>query len=358
MIKLIKWILLEIVLFSLVLTGAIAVVTQYVRPYMQARTKFAEKEPIVLQQTISGDIQVVWPEADQADYYLFEVYQLPYNGSFTHQNSAGELIATYEISEGTSILFPVDAFSGNVMFRIHSAVGYLLSGEPKVRFCIEPLEVVVNFDLPVVQALTYTADQQRQRATVKMEALDVSHFVIYYKDTNGEYQQWKTVSAPTISLSFGDEGDFALPRFEESLHLKVAVYRKGDGFVYYSGSYAEISIPREELVPADFSLSVETQEDGYHLSWEKKECDYYDIQILNSLTQKWNSITHVEGDADPTYIMALDSVDDACVLRVVAAYQKEEKGENGEITMVEKYRAISNEIVVPPAQALPLPGVE
>ena len=346
-IKWIKWILIEVVLFALVLTGVMAVATLYVRPYLRANTALPKDSILTLKQQESGDIQISWPKANRADYYLFEVYQLPNGGNFTYQNGAGELVYSSEITGLTSVTFPADAYSGNMLFRITSAVRYMFNGEQQVRFCADPLEAVVDFDLPLMQALTCTTDQQNQRASIRMETEKGTHYVIYYKDANGKYQELKTITTPTVSLNFGQEGDLALPAYGNSAQLKIAVYRKGDGFVYYSNSYAEISIPRETLVPADFALAAQKEETGYRLAWEEKECDYYDIQVLNAQSQEWESVGRVEGNEEPTYLLTADSVANTCVFRVVAAYQKEEKNENGEVALVEKYRAISNEIRLP-----------
>ena len=346
-IKWIKWILIEVVLFALVLTGVMAVATLYVRPYLRANTALPKDSILTLKQQESGDIQISWPKANRADYYLFEVYQLPNGGNFTYQNCAGELVYSSEITGLTSVTFPADAYSGNMLFRITSAVRYMFNGEQKVRFCADPLEAVVDFDLPLMQALTCTTDQQNQRASIRMETEKGTHYVIYYKDANGKYQELKTITEPAISLNFSEEGDLALPTYGKSVDLKVAVYRKGDGFVYYSNSYAEISIPRDTLVPADFALAAQKEETGYRLAWEEKECDYYDIQVLNAQSQKWESICRVEGNEEPTCLLTVDSVANTCVFRVVAAYQKEEKNGNGEVALVEKYRAISNEIRLP-----------
>lgn len=347
MIKCLKCILFEIALFSLVITGVMAVATLFVRPYMQAYTSLPRDSILTLKQQDSGDINVMWPKANRADYYLFEVYQLPNGGDYTYQNSNGKLVYSREITEGTAVSFPANVYSGKVMFRVTSAVRYMFNGEQKVRFCADPLEVVVDFDLPVIQGLSYTTDQQKQRASIRIETVKGSHYVIYYKNANGKYQELKTVTNPAVSLNFGEEGDLALPAYGKSVELKVAVYRKGDGFVYYSNSYGEISIPRETLVPADFFLAAQREENGYRLAWDKKECDYYAIQVLNTESQKWESVGRVEGNEEPTYLLSAESITNVCVFRVVTVYQKEEKNESGEVAVVEKYRAISNELLLP-----------
>ena len=92
MAKIIKWVVIELIIFAVFITGSVILVTRFIQPYMDAQTNMPSSGSFVFRQMESGQLEITWPAADQADYYIFQVYQLPNNGQLSYQNNAGELV--------------------------------------------------------------------------------------------------------------------------------------------------------------------------------------------------------------------------------------------------------------------------
>jgi len=124
MAKIIKWVVIELIIFAVFITGSVILVTRFIQPYMDAQSKMPADGSFVFRQLESGQLEITWPKADQADYYIFQVYQLPNDGQLSYQNAAGKLVYENKVTDGNTVVIPSDAYTGNMLFKVSAARGY------------------------------------------------------------------------------------------------------------------------------------------------------------------------------------------------------------------------------------------
>lgn len=345
MTKLLKWILIEIAIFAVIITGVVAVSILVIRPYMNAESAMPRDGSFEIRQMENGDIQVSWAKADRAEYYVFQMYQLPNDGALTFQNDSGELVYEKEIRSGNSVVIPGNMYSGNMLFRVTSAVSYSLQGK-QVRLSQDPLEMVTRIDAPAIEKYTCKTDIETQTATIRLELLDATGFSVHYWDDNGALCELKRIEGDSLQLKFGEDGDLAMPAFGEQIWLQLAVHRKADGVMYYGTDMVDIWIDRAMLVPADIQLEYQLLPQGCRLAWQAEECDYYEIQQFDAQTRVWSTVYTVEDSQQTDTMLTSQSPEGQMILRVVAAYEKVEENDQGQEETVVKYRSVSNEIYI------------
>ena len=344
--KFAKWILLELVIFAVVFTGVLAIVVLVIQPNITAYTNMPKEGKFTINQLESGELEIVWPKADQADYYLFQIYQLPNDGQLSYQNDAGELVYEVQVTKGNRVVLPHDAFSGKMLFKVRSAVTYTYRGVENIRYSETAVETVTRFEPPMIENVSCQTNVEKQTATIRLELFGGTTCNVSIKDASGKLKPLTTISGDTLTISFGEEGDLPMPGFGENVQLHFMTYREEKNVVYYSTHFMELTIDRSMLVPADILLESEYSQDGCHIRWEEEECDYYEIQRYVAATQGWEVIGIVNGDEERTFLLTDLQEDSLQVIRVAAAYEKEQKNEEGQMEIVVKYRSISNELGV------------
>ena len=215
------------------------------------------------------------------------------------------------------------------------------------------MELITKFDAPIIGNVTCTADPERKTALVRFEMTDGNSCHVSLLSESGEKQLLKSVDGSSVSIRFGDGGDLSIPAFGQQVMLHFSVFRESEGLIYYSSSSATISIDRSMLVPSDIQLEYFGEERNCWLNWQEEECDYYEIQALDSTTGTWSVLGVVNADEGCSYLLSDLKEDTMLVLRVAAAYEKVTQGPDGEPQTTVKYRSISNEIGVNPSEFKP-----
>ena len=353
MAKIIKWVVIELIIFAVFITGSVILVTRFIQPYMDAENKMPNSGTFIFHQMETGELEISWPKADRADYYIFRIYRLPNDGQLSYQNAAAKLVFEKKVTEGNSVKLRSDMFSGNMLFRVTSAVGYMMEQTEHVRLSSNSLELITKFDAPTIGNVTCTADPERKTALVRFEMTDGNSCHVSLLSESGEKQLLKSVDGSSVSIRFGDGGDLSIPAFGQQVMLHFSVFRESEGLIYYSSSSATISIDRSMLVPSDILLEYFGEERNCWLNWQAEECDYYEIQALDSTTGTWSVLGVVNADEGCSYLLSDLKEDTMLVLRVAAAYEKVTQGPDGEPQTTVKYRSISNEIGVNPSEFKP-----
>ena len=356
--KIIKWVLIELIIFAVVITGSVILVTRFIRPYMGSESNMPKDGTFVFQQLDTGELVISWPEADKADYYIFRIYRLPNDGQLSYQNDAGKLVYEKKVTDGTSVTLRSDTFSGNMLFRVVSAVGYVMQETKQIRLSNDALELVTKFDAPSIGNLSCLTDLETGMAAVFFDMSDATVCQVSLVTESGEKKLLKTVDGNFVTFKFGEGGDFEIPAFGKQVLLHFSVLRKTDALIYYSSNFATFSIDRSMLVPSDILLKYARDFDGCRLRWEEEECDFYEIQAMDPTTGSWNVHGIVNADEELTYVITELEKNGYMVLRVAAAYEVETKGEDGKPVLSIKYRSISNEICITSEDVIPLPESE
>ena len=354
MAKIIKWVVIELIIFAVFITGSVILVTRFIQPYMDAQTNMPSSGSFIFRQMESGQLEITWPAADQADYYIFQVYQLPNGGQLSYQNNAGELVYEKKVTDGNTVVIPSDAYTGNMLFKVSAARGYEIRQTQQIRISDNALELVTKFDAPAIENVTCTTDADKQVAYFRFELTDATSCHVSLVDASGEKKFLKTVNGNAATVTFGEEGDLPMPGFGEKVDLHFDVTRETEQISYYSTDFATFSVERSMLVPSDILLECTYDGDDCWLNWEAEECDYYEVQYLDTASGKWEVLgTFAEDEGNSCNLSG--SPEELTVVRVAAAYEKETKDENGQPVTTVKYRSISNEIGVLPLSQRPQP---
>lgn len=344
--KYLKWLLIELVIFAVVITGVIALEVLVILPHTTVSTHMPADGSFTIRQLESGELEISWPKADRADYYLFELYQLPNDGQLEYQHSAGKLMYELPVYEGTKLLLPSDAYEGCMMFKVRSVVTYEYNGATHTRYSDGAVEAVTHFQPPTIEKVTCTTNPAKQSAQVNLELLNSNACDVFVVDTAGKQKLLKTVTDGTVTLQFGPDGDLPMPVFDQGYQLRFSVYRKGENVTYYSADYADFFIDRNMLVPADIRLSHAISGEGCRLFWEPEDCDFYELQYYHAESDSWKLWDTVDKEGELTYLFTQLAPGQVLIIRVAAAYEDENIDANGKVTKEVKYCAYSNEIGV------------
>ncbi len=344
--KYVKWLLIEMVIFAVVITGVIALEVLVIQPHTTVSTHMPSDGSFTIRQMESGELEITWPKADQADYYLFELYQLPNDGQLNYQHDAGKLMYELPVYDGTRLVLPSDAYVGCMLFKVRSVVTYEYNGVVHTRYSDEAVEAVTHFQPPTIENIICTTNPAKQTAQVNLELLNSNACDVFVVDANGKQILLKTVSQGTVSLQFGPEGDLPMPAFDQGYQLRFTVYRKGNGVTYYSADYADFFIDRNMLVPSDIRLSHAISDDGCRLFWEPEDCDFYELQYFHLESNSWKLWDSVDKEEELTYLFTNLAPGQVLIIRVAAAYWDENIDSSGNLTKEVKYCGFSNEIGV------------
>jgi hypothetical protein len=341
-----KWILIEFVIFALVITGVVALEVLVIQPHFTVSTNMPVDGHFTIRQTESGELEISWPQADRAEYYLFQLYQLPNDGQFTYQNDAGTLVYEAQVRDGNSLTLPADGFTGKMLFKVRSVVTYQANGTAYTRFSDNAVQTVTNFEPPIVDDVSCTPNPVNQTVAVKLQATLTTTCNISIIEADGQLKLLKTVHGDAFTLQFGEEGDLPMPAFGERYRLHLDIYREDKGVVYYSTDFTELTIDRSMLVPSDITLSYGYEQTGCRLNWGPEDCDFYEIQYYDGATDSWKTVERVDEDAERTYLFTDLRPDQILVVRVAACYEREDEKEDGTVELTVRLLAISNEIGV------------
>lgn len=343
--KCLKWFLIEALIFALVLTGVLALVVLVVQPNLTKEIYMPKDGSFTFQQKVNGELEISWPVAEDAEYYLFQIYQLPNDGQLAYQNDAGKLVYEMEVHSANKVILPIDAFSGNMLFKVRSAASYQVKGETKIVLSENAVETVTRFEPPAIEEVTYQTNSEKLTATIQLKLTGTTAFDISVRNAEGKWEVIKSVNGSATTLKFGTDGDLPMPDFRDGVQLQFTICRKGDGVVYYGTDMAQITIDRASLVPSDIWLAASYTQKECILTWQEEECDFYEIQQLNTETNIWEVIALVNADEARQYVLQ-NLPEELMLIRVAAAYNKEKKDENGKVITELKYRSISNEVGV------------
>ena len=103
-------------------------------------------------------------------------------------------------------------------------------------------------------------------------------------------------------MTFGDEGEFPVPRINEKLTVAFDAYRFSSGIVYYGTVTEQVSVVREDLLNRNLNLKcTDLGNNVYTFTWSETKGDYYELQQYDFNSDSWTALKRVELDGERSY---------------------------------------------------------
>lgn len=330
--KYIRWAIFALI--GALLIGIAVTVFGFIVPFHSARSAMPAGGEFIIQQQPEGNLMLSWPEADRADYYCVEVL-LP----AASEDAEPELVYKDYIENATSCLLPELPAGIRLTLRVRSVVEYKSLGGEKIRYGEAPMEVTTVYTTPSITAFDWTADPDSKTVTVSFRTEDGDYARYYLLDETGNVSETHFLQGNELVLTFGDDGDYPVPDFGEAYHLAFDAYRVEPGLEFYGYRSAEMTVTRDDLLGRN--LNLECTDNGYNvytLTWDETKGEYYEVQIMDSNSQMWETVFEVAGDGERSYTTGHLPIFTEYAFRVVAV--------GGQTMDGSDYAAVSDEISV------------
>ena len=296
-----------IVLLVLVLLAAAAFLL-LLRPYMQAQNSLNEDMVLTIRENEDGSMSLSWPEADNADCYFLEVRR-PYTGQeleqLRSQAKKGEDVLTYELLwaesfSGTECILPKDLPDDEVLtiWMNSGAIYKWPLMKEKMRLSTNAVERYTELELPEACDVNIEPDPETKTAHISWTAHkgDVSNI---YVNEGGSWRKLGYVEQKSdegnILLTFGEGKDLPLPQYGDTLTFAVDVYRQGTGLELYGSRSDTMSLVRSDLLGTVLEMDCTDEWNNvYTLTWNETKGDYYELQVLNSVSGQWDTLKRID----------------------------------------------------------------
>ncbi len=323
-----KWIFL--LLAAVLLSGIVAMVFGFFLPYMGAGSKMPEQGEFVINQQQDGSLLLSWPAADQADYYCLE-FLIPGET----EKDEPEVVFRDFIHQGTSCVLPQLPENMILTMRVRPVVEYKTFGKLQTRFSTSSLEVTTDFQIPIIWNFQWGADPVSQKLSARFQMRDGDHCHYFLLRDGREPQDLGILDTGALEIQFGDEME--LPAFGESFRFVFAALRQQPGLKFYGAQSAQMTVVRDDLLGREINLKcVDRGNNVFTLTWDETKGEHYEVQILDSDSMQWKTVSEIAGDGDRCYTSAHMPPFEKIMCRVVAV--------GGQTMENSTYAAVSEEI--------------
>ncbi|MBR3972817.1 MAG: hypothetical protein IKJ99_02555 [Oscillospiraceae bacterium] len=311
--KSVKWIIA--VIAGLLLAAGVVFGFGFVLPWYQAQTTMPEGNMQVYRLE-SGELQLTWPEAENADSYCVEMLD-----SVVNEKEEEELVPFYQdVVQGNSTNLKSLPEDGKVcILRIRTMKYYDTWFDQRIRYGDAALEVSTAFDTPEVVKLSWTPDPAADTVTVDFGLKDGGKARVYTVDEGGENKLLKEISETQLVLKFADDGDLPMIPFGGECELVFDAVREQEGIIFYGPITAGFAVDRDNLL--DRNLNLQLQDRGYNvmsLSWNETKGEYYEVQRKQEGDEEWTVIEQIPGDGERSYTSPHLPAFESITYRVVA----------------------------------------
>ena len=293
--KYIRWAIFALI--GLLLAGIAVTVFGFIVPFHSARSAMPAEGEFTIQQQPDGNLMLSWPAADRADYYCVEVL-LPAE----HEEEEPELLYKDYIEGASSCLLPELPPGMLLTLRVRSVVEYKSLGSEKLRYGDAPLEVTTVYTTPGITEFQWSADPDSKTVQANFQTRNGDRVRFYLLDAEDNVVETRYLQGNVLTLTFGDEGDYPVPDFGESCRMAFDAYREEPGVKFYGYRSAEMTVTRDDLLGRN--LNLECTDEGYNvytLTWDETKGEHYEVQLMDSNSQVWQTVYEVTGDGERSY---------------------------------------------------------
>lgn len=284
-----KWILFTSLLLIMLVAALI-----FLPPYLEAKNSMPADTVLTLEEQSDGNFLLSWPGAEKADCYKVEVV-LPK----TEERRQAEILFSEFITDGTQCVLTDLPGGQQVLLTVNSAVRY---GSDKLRLGDAPVERSVILNIPGIENLEWTADEERDMVTVSCTISQENRLRIFTKNNEGSYSLLKTAEDNQATITFGENADLPFPDYGAEVELAFAAGSVQEGLEFFGFPSQVVTIVRDDLLSRD--LDVQLQDEGKNvvtLTWSETKGERYRIEMKKVTDESWTSIVEIPMDGQRSF---------------------------------------------------------
>ena len=258
---------------ALAILIAAAVAAGMLLLYFVPRSNMPDDGAVVVQQNGDGSFLLSWMELDGADGYRVEILQ--------------PMEPKEKVLFASAVEFPqctVDQSlpEDRLLLRISPMIKYSVFGREKVRIGTKALTAEVQWDMPVVDRLQWTADPDTDTVHITLRADGAECCYVYLMSDDGACSLLETVQEERVTLQFGKNDMLPVPENGENCRIGVAAAREMPGVKLKGAVSAQMEISRQDLLGRDLEVSFSGKDNRFSLTWNETKGDSYEVQRLDS----------------------------------------------------------------------------
>ncbi len=221
-----------------------------------------------------GTLRLQWPEAVNAQNYVVDILS----------------------SDGTTVLFN-KTLMGDCKCSIPS-----LPNDQMLTFRITafPGEITLEATMELtdsgVSNLNWTLDHENRAVHLTYD-LPADSFCSVFRSDTGELLVDSEQNG--LTLTFGDDGQFPLPKWDVEMHLALRIAYASENMIYYGTANDDICLYRQDFLDTVLELeSRHRSESSYDLEWNEINCEYYELALSEDNGKNWTTLSLVAKDGE------------------------------------------------------------
>lgn len=286
-----------IILLAVLLAAVIFCVIKFWYPHHETASNFSDEPQVILRQLQDGVLEISWPEARDADRYLFEIlipgddgsYQPEYMGYVSGKTSH------------TVYNLPTDS-PRTIRISVVKEYGIPFSDAPQQKISGDPIVITDLFCPPQIQHISWIPDPDTDTVSIALTPDTGCTARLYKISQSGESEPVETLESGKTTLYFGAEKNWSIPSYTQPYAFTFDAYRQAEGYIYYGMQTDPITLTRQDLLGTTLYLnSTSEAENRFTLSWNEAKGDYYILQHRASEDAPWQTLTEIPASRERSY---------------------------------------------------------
>ena len=155
---------------------------------------------------------------------------------------------------------------------------------------------------PMIRKLNWEIDPDAGTAYIGLDYQGANSCSVYVTDSSGKMRLLRDVNENSLELNLYEEEELWIPTPGNPCILTFVPGNRVNGMALYGGVSKELNITWEDFAARDIQLAVEVI-DGCvcFLEWNKVDCDYYEIQMMDEDVGIWQTVKTVARADEFTY---------------------------------------------------------
>ena len=288
--KWVKWLLWSLV-FIIIVGGVSAVVLLgYVGPHRLAENTM-EEGLLTLTALPDGTVSLTWPQGINCGGY--EVHVL---------DEMGNSIYDADVGAASSCILPKMEGEVTLWISSYQYYRYLFPADQRLRVGEEPLEVKLDLTMPQVSVLETHADPGSGTVQADLALGANTTARLYHVTGDGQQKRLQELNQSSILLTFGENGEFSMPEYGESVNFLFDAYVQTEEYIYYGLPTEGFSVTRQDLLGNVLGLQCKDLGNNvFALTWNETKGEGYEVQHFNPTLGGWVTLESVEKDGERSF---------------------------------------------------------
>ena len=156
---------------------------------------------------------------------------------------------------------------------------------------------------PMITKLNWEVDPDVGTAYISLDYRGANSCSVYVTEPSGEKKFLRFVDDNSLELNLYEEEELWIPTLGNPCTLTLVPGNRVNGMALYSGESREMTFTWEDFAPRDIHLALDVT-DGCvaRLNWDRMDCDYYEVQMMDGDVGIWQSVKTITGKDECTYV--------------------------------------------------------